>query len=564
MATLEEFIITLKSMDDLDQFYNEMETSGGAEFIPDRIIPVYLRRPISRNTHYMLTSEEALTLEKDPRVDGITIAKLAAKSIKPYWINPSENFDKSSSLTSNHYNWGLKRCTDGIQTASWGSNSTASLTGTATYNLSGKNVDVVIVDGHFNPAHPEFAKNSDGTGGSRVNQFNWFSLNSTVLSIDNDGIALTGTTYTYTPYSSGAGTQVTMDNNHGCHVAGTVAGNSNGWARDANIYNISPYSTNPNYSALGSLIMWDYIRAFHRNKAVNPATGYKNPTICNCSYGSSLTFPDSTTGTGSVMNINYHGTLYGSGMMPMTATDMNTYKLRNTTGTATCPYYVASVVADMQQAIDDGIIIVGAAGNDSCYVDTQAGLDYNNYFYATYGGTNYIWYYNKGCAPGSASTVITVGAVGSTATEQKASFSNTGPGIDIFAPGQYITSSFNVADTWTNATDPRNSSYIRGKISGTSMASPQVAGVLACALQQYPNMKQADAVNYIIAHSKTGQLTSTSGGVSDNYDIQSASNRYLYAFPERKTTNYVSPKINFKLRPSTGRIYPRTKIRVYK
>jgi subtilisin family serine protease len=218
----------------------------------------------------------------------------------------------------------------------------------------------------------------------------------------------------------------------------------------------------------------------------------------------------------------------------------------------------------MQQAIDDGIIIVGAAGNDSFYIDSPTGQDYNNYFYATYLGTNYIWYCHKGCAPGSASGVITVGAVGSTATEKKASFSNTGPGIDIFAPGQYITSSFNVVDTWTNTTDPRNSSYVRGKISGTSMASPQVAGVIACVLEQYPNMKQNEALLYLISHSKTGQLTSTGGGALDVYDLQLAPNQYLYAYPERPTTNRVFPKINYWIRPASGQVYPRPKRRVYK
>ena len=46
------------------------------------------------------------------------------------------------------------------------------------YNCIRKDVDAVIVDGHVNPDHPEFAVNVDGTGGSRVNQFNWFQYKS--------------------------------------------------------------------------------------------------------------------------------------------------------------------------------------------------------------------------------------------------------------------------------------------------------------------------------------------------------------------------------------------------
>lgn len=78
---LHEFVITLKSMDDLDQFYDDMETIGGTQEVPDRIVPVYKRRPISRNTHYMLTLAEAQTLLQDDRIEGVTPAKLVADSI---------------------------------------------------------------------------------------------------------------------------------------------------------------------------------------------------------------------------------------------------------------------------------------------------------------------------------------------------------------------------------------------------------------------------------------------------------------------------------------------------
>lgn len=562
MEGLEEVVITLKSMDDLDSFYIDMETATSIPAIPDRAVPVYRRRPISKNTHYMLSHKEAADLVNDPRVEGITFAKLAAASIKPMWTTPTNTYNKSSTADSAHYNWGLKRCTQIDTTDNWGSDGTSDFSQSVSHSLSGKNVDVIIVDGHFRPDHPEFAKNADGTGGTRVNQFQWFTLNSVVSSIDDDGTSLTESTYDYT-WESTAGSDMVSDNNHGCHVAGTVAGNTNGWARDANIYNISPYSTNPNTS-MSTLVMWDYIRAFHRTKAINPATGRKNPTICNCSYGSTITWPDATMGTGSITQTVIRGTTTGNRVSAMTTTQLNTAKIRNTAGTATVPYYYSAVVADIQQAIDDGIIIVGAAGNEGAFVDDQSGLDYNNYFWATYGGTNYTWYVHKGCAVGSASNVITVGAVGPTKVEKKASFSNTGPGVLLFAPGQYIASSFNVADVWTSSTDLRNSLYVNGKISGTSMASPQVCGVLACALEMYPNMNQTDAIAYLQMHSPMGRLTSGSGGISDSTDIMSAPNRYLYAYPERPITDYVFPKINYWIRPTAGQIYPRPKRRVYK
>ena len=89
---------------------------------------------------------------------------------------------------------------------------------------SGKNVDVVVVDGHMDPGHPEFAVNVDSTGGSRVIQYNWFSLNPQVTGAGTS-------TYVYTPYvdptypdTDGDGyPDRTINNDHGTHVAGITA-----------------------------------------------------------------------------------------------------------------------------------------------------------------------------------------------------------------------------------------------------------------------------------------------------------------------------------------------------
>ncbi|WP_270888189.1 S8 family peptidase [Pedococcus sp. 5OH_020] len=78
-------------------------------------------------------------------------------------------------------------------------------------------------------------------------------------------------------------------------------------------------------------------------------------------------------------------------------------------------------------------------------------------------------------SPGSSPSAITVGAtLYSGGYDYKAGFSNYGPCVDIFAPGQSITSS------WIGSTTAINT------ISGTSMASPHVAGLAALYLQQNP------------------------------------------------------------------------------
>jgi subtilisin family serine protease len=69
-------------------------------------------------------------------------------------------------------------------------------------------------------------------------------------------------------------------------------------------------------------------------------------------------------------------------------------------------------------------------------------------------------------SPGSAASAITVGAIDQT-TDQKASFSNFGTGVDIFAPGVNVQSVGIKSNTDTAI------------MSGTSMASPHVAGLAA-------------------------------------------------------------------------------------
>jgi hypothetical protein len=230
---MREYIITLHNYEDLDSFYQDMETVGGDLYIPNRVVEVSNRRPVSRNTHYLLTELEAEQIRNDSRVMNVELSleELNLK-ITPHWDQTSSFWNKSTTLNQNHKNWGLLRCIEGLQRPNWGSNGTPTVTGSIKTTSSGRNVDIVIVDGLIDPTHPEFAVNSDGSGGSRVIQYNWLQLNPQVT-------GLSAGTYVYTPYVDLGDLNLTGDNDHGCHVAGTVAGNTQGWARDANIFNIN-------------------------------------------------------------------------------------------------------------------------------------------------------------------------------------------------------------------------------------------------------------------------------------------------------------------------------------
>lgn len=101
-------------------------------------------------------------------------------------------------------------------------------------------------------------------------------------------------------------------------------------------------------------------------------------------------------------------------------------------------------------------------------------------------------------SPARAASAITVGST--TSSDARSSFSNYGSCLDIFAPGSSITSAWNSSDTATNT------------ISGTSMASPHVAGVAALYLQGAPSASAATVTNAIKTTGTSGRLTGIGTG----------------------------------------------------
>ena len=537
MSDLKEYIVTLKNRDDLDAFYEDMETSGGDLYIPNRAVECAKRRDISRNTHYMLSDAEAEELKKDSRVMFVELTPEQRGIVVRPSFTQTGNFNKVGFASQSYVNWGLLRCVEGQQRANWGSDGTQNINATISVTTQGKNVDVVIVDGHFNPAHPEYAVNSDGTGGSRVVQYNWFQH------------AVGSGNYVYTPYT---GTGAETDNNHGAHVAGTAVGNTQGWARSADIYNINPYSTNPNGDI--DTVLFDYIRAFHAAKTINPATGRRNPTIANNSWGYS-----SFVVASNITTIFYRGATING---PFTLAQLANYGLITTNLSGTdyliIPARVGAVETDIEDAVADGIIVVGAAGNTFSTIGLPFDADWNNYVVAG-GITRYT---SDLGTPGGAirddlsSTTICVGSIDTTTTDRKSDFSNRGARIDIWAPGSGIQSSVNSG----GITDGRNASFRQDTYSGTSMASPQVCGVLACALEMYPSMTNDQARSYIIANSKP-QVFDANAGLSNTYSLINSPNRFLAHKQERPLSGTVYPKTDRFLRPASGQVYPRPRIK---
>ena len=546
MQDLKEYVVTAKTMDDATSLLDDMETLGGDLYIPNRQVEVTQRREISRNTHFMLTDQEAEQLRTDPRVLAAEqLPSALGMKVQPHWIQTG-NFEKNSAIDSNDKNWGLYRVTAGAQLAAWGTNgSFTQTTQTVNTTSSGKNVDVIVVDAHINFNHPEFAVNADGTGGSRAIQYDWFQ-HSTAL-----GYSTTG------PYSYAG----TPSSNHGTHTAGTCAGNTQGWARDSSVYNMEfNYAGGNGPSGDWALFIFDYIRQFHKTKSINTATGRRNPTISNNSWGYSY----GNIALSSISSVSLRGgniAVSGTNAERKIILEANGVPVPANTYLLATPSRYAALDADVEDAIADGVIIVASAGNSYWNSATTASADYNNYFVSS----GFTYYHTRGSSPNSDNT-ISVGNISTVVTEYKAGSTNYGSRVAIYAPGSNIVSAVYDATAATEfgitlADDPRNATYKLGSISGTSMAGPQVAGCIACLLEQQPNLTQAQALAYLIAFSTKSQIGTTGGGAGDYTSLGTESNnQYLFYKLERLLAGNVSKTNTYKLRSATGAVYPRVRV----
>jgi hypothetical protein len=138
-----EYVVTLYRHEDLDDFYEDMETPGGNLYIPGRRIEVSNRRPLSRNTHYYLNPEEALQVKNDPRVWDIISLEDIPPPIPAWLENTSFNKNPSSGVDRN---WALKRVIEGNNQQDWFSSNyfNSNQPGYVFASSEGLGVDVVI------------------------------------------------------------------------------------------------------------------------------------------------------------------------------------------------------------------------------------------------------------------------------------------------------------------------------------------------------------------------------------------------------------------------------------
>ncbi|MFF0159002.1 S8 family serine peptidase [Streptomyces sp. NPDC005263] len=113
-------------------------------------------------------------------------------------------------------------------------------------------------------------------------------------------------------------------------------------------------------------------------------------------------------------------------------------------------------------------------------------------------------------SPGSADAALTVGAVDD--KDKLADFSSTGPRVgdgaikpDVTAPGVDITAASAKGSVIEQEVGEKPAGYLT--ISGTSMATPHVAGAAAILKQQHPDWKYAELKGALTASTKGGKYT---------------------------------------------------------
>lgn len=101
-------------------------------------------------------------------------------------------------------------------------------------------------------------------------------------------------------------------------------------------------------------------------------------------------------------------------------------------------------------------------------------------------------------SPARVSAALTVGST--TSADARSAFSSFGSCVDLFAPGSGVLSTWHTSDTATNT------------LSGTSMASPHVAGVAATYLQAAPSASPATVAANLLAATTKGKVIGPGSG----------------------------------------------------
>ena len=321
----------------------------------------------------------------------------------------------------------------------------------------------------------------------------------------------------------------TINASHGNGCAALAGGKTLGVAFEADIWNISIFGA----ADMNTELTYDAIKVFHKYKKVNPETGRQNPTVVNGSWGYFAGFNSATTVDYSFKGTTGSFTGYASNSTGVQAMaygldDGNTYDRQYSTSSRSSSTDTAG-----DEMVESGVIFVVAAGNDNQRIGRGTSDPHLNDYLTTLNssetragfpqgtgtcpsghrkwihpssvgyvsdGTEQEYYHsiNVGCLDEHTGPFNITGA---TYAERKVSYSNNGPGIDVFGPGdETLSAGTNGVSGATDYQRYDDNRFYDMFFNGTSAASPIVAGVVALYMQSNPSATSYDVHEWIKTH----------------------------------------------------------------
>ena len=371
----------------------------------------------------------------------------------------------------------------------------------------------------------------------------WRNSSSTYRSVGftTFGTALVSTSYSRIRCNGTNNSLATNGSSHGTQCMASSVGRTQGWAFNANKWNLNLYGSYGSGMEAG----FDAQKLFHQMKPNNPKYGTKDPTVSSNSWGYRAVPSDSgywyyrgdTNGISYTIDGNrspFHSGNTQPGFMRWVGYYGDYDRMKG-------EHFPSSLTQAGDEMIEAGVIFVGAAGNSNQkqvswdhpdfnnYYNTGAGVTVGQNYFSEFGRQKYPYTNRRGfpqhigmTRSGVGGTVYTYpginigalddqyGSYSGTYKERKVSYSDMGNEIDCFAAADGIITAVNSTsgttrrDTYSNST---YSDWVDGRFSGTSAACPVAAGMIATKLQYNRGWTWQDVRNWLKGSSQPVGVT---------------------------------------------------------
>ena len=428
--------------------------------------------------------------------------------------------------------------------------------GNVEYIYDGRHVDIVIHDSGVLQSHPEFL-NDDGT--SRVHDIvldfpyyldpGYFNSNGYTYTLEDGSTGIQtaraeawwednnarSAEFVLLPEivipsgynrngALGIGTAGgnNLGSGHGTSAASLAAGKNFGLAFKSNIWNMPAISDNV---GMDIETAYDLIAFFHQYKPVNTETGRRNPTVVNGSWGyqaavlSSGVLDYRFTGITSTIDMSFVASGDPAGVEDMIIGFNNQVIGAFKSWSSSSRSNSTDEAGD--ELMDAGVIYIAAAGNNNQYVGLGFTDPYRlnglqDAFFGSndprpeFGGlrcptSHRDWMNPQGIGFDDSTgyhPVINVGAmddfVETNYKERKASYSNSGPGVDIYAPANDTLAAGLPSGLYADYRRHDNPNHFDNRFSGTSAAAPVVAGLVALYMQRNPGATSQEVRQWLL------------------------------------------------------------------